>query len=196
MVLDSNARHANYCSKCGHKFRVEDEKGIHYDCPNCPHFSGYNHKPVNIVLQPVRRANDVFLLTGKRAVKGDGGFGKFALPAGWLDAGEEIPAGAARELEEEHGLIVDPYSLKLLQVTTGNRLDQVCFFWIAPEIEEKDLPQFTPCDEVSEQKLIAADDVKILAFDGHRYFASQFFEGSLTFDPSVAGRTLANLLAV
>lgn len=194
MALETIPRHANYCSECGHKFGQEDEDGIHYKCKNCNHYSGNNPRSVNIVLQPVIRLDSqLSLLTGKRAVREDGGFGKFALPAGWHDTGEEVAEGAVRELREEHGLVVDPDGLSLLQVITGHQLDKVCFFWLAPNIMEQQLPEFVASREVSEQKLITADETSILAFDGHKHFARQFFNGLRTCNLKDIGKTLNRL---
>lgn len=47
--------------------------------------------------------------------------GKFDLPGGQVDDGEEILVGAAREIQEETGLTVDPLSMQLVYAHTGTR---------------------------------------------------------------------------
>jgi 8-oxo-dGTP pyrophosphatase MutT (NUDIX family) len=49
------------------------------------------------------------LLTQRRGTYGGG---MWHLPSGKLDAGESLPAGAAREAEEEIGVLIDPDDLR------------------------------------------------------------------------------------
>lgn len=60
-----------------------------------------------------RKDGRVFLV--RRSGTGDHG-GDWALPGGMVDRGEEPQAAAARELQEETGLVVDPARLELLHI--------------------------------------------------------------------------------
>ncbi|WP_410599800.1 NUDIX hydrolase [Amycolatopsis sp. lyj-90] len=52
---------------------------------------------------------DELLLIQRRGTYGDG---MWHLPSGKLDAGESLPAGAAREASEEVGVLIDPADLR------------------------------------------------------------------------------------
>lgn len=61
--------------------------------------------------------DDELLLTQRR---GDYGGGLWHLPSGKLDAGEPVTAAAAREAEEEVGVLVDPADLRCVHTIHVN----------------------------------------------------------------------------
>jgi 8-oxo-dGTP pyrophosphatase MutT (NUDIX family) len=58
---------------------------------------------------------DGWVLLAERANTGFSD-GQLGVPGGRLEAGESVAAGAARELAEETGVVVDPVELELLHV--------------------------------------------------------------------------------
>ncbi|MET7390485.1 NUDIX domain-containing protein [Streptomyces sp. NPDC005529] len=62
------------------------------------------------------------------------GHGRWHMPSGKLDQGEELSKGAARELSEETGLDVDPEHLRLVQVVHHQQspeISRIGFFFEA-----------------------------------------------------------------
>ncbi len=179
---------ANFCPKCGTRLGPESARGKHQQCmaDGCRFFIGNNPGPVNVVLVPVDRGGLPHLLVGLRSKQGDGGFGRYGLPGGWQDRGEDALAGASREVWEEHGLHIDPQSLVLFDFQPGGELTQNVACWIAPTIREEDLPEFVPNEEVGERKLVGPGEE--LAFSLHTFWADQFFKGKRMIDPRQACR--------
>ncbi|WP_405914555.1 NUDIX domain-containing protein [Streptomyces sp. NBC_00728] len=64
------------------------------------------------------------------------GHGRWHMPSGKLDQGEELSSGAARELSEETGLEVDPAHLRLVQVVhhqQSKEISRIGFFFEATQ---------------------------------------------------------------
>ncbi|MDX3024933.1 NUDIX hydrolase [Streptomyces acidiscabies] len=62
------------------------------------------------------------------------GHGRWHMPSGKLDRGEALPEGAARELYEETGIIVDPADLQLVQIVHHRQdpeVERIGFFFLA-----------------------------------------------------------------
>ncbi|MGW0885907.1 NUDIX hydrolase [Streptomyces sp. NPDC002671] len=69
---------------------------------------------------------------------GDYRRGEWHLPSGKLDQGEALTVGAARELDEETGVKVDPDHLRLVHVVHHRQEDgseRIGFFFVATEWE-------------------------------------------------------------
>lgn len=102
-------RPATYCPDCGARVvqRLFENRERRY-CPDCERFVWQNSVPcVGVV---VRDDSDVLLV--ERGNPPD--VGSWAVPGGVLEADESPAVGAARELEEETSLTVDPADLTLL----------------------------------------------------------------------------------
>jgi ADP-ribose pyrophosphatase YjhB (NUDIX family) len=64
--------------------------------------------------------------------------GEWHLPSGKLDQGEPLQSGAARELNEETGVTVDPDHLRLVHIVHHQQEDgseRIGFFFVATEWE-------------------------------------------------------------
>lgn len=94
------------------------------------------------------------------------GFGKLALPGGYLDAGETWQEGTARELREETGLDVHPDLFNLHHVASSLDKKHVLIFGRSPFFPNAGLlDTFKPNHEVSE--LVIAETPVELAFKTH-----------------------------
>jgi ADP-ribose pyrophosphatase YjhB (NUDIX family) len=95
-------RVANFCTVCGtpleHTMRFGRLRPV---CPNCGHTVFFEPK-VAVVSFVVRQGQ---LLLVKRA--NDPGKGKWALPAGFVEAGEDPSTAAVRETVEETGITIE-----------------------------------------------------------------------------------------
>lgn len=111
-----------FCPYCGAELRGEEP---HYRCPDCG--EGVFHSPAvaaGVVVvdtgatgdgRPDRDQTgaDPRVLLGERGEAP--AEGRYSTPAGHVDFGESPRVTAARELEEETGLRVDPADLRLLE---------------------------------------------------------------------------------
>ena len=103
---------ANYCLRCGTRLaRAERFGRLRPVCPGCDWIYFPDPKVAAAVL--VEQGEDVLLV--RRAV--DPERGRWTLPAGFIDAGEDPARAAERECLEETGLIVEVTGL--LEVLSG-----------------------------------------------------------------------------
>jgi ADP-ribose pyrophosphatase YjhB (NUDIX family) len=103
-------RRASYCPYCGTALERKGFDGRDRQfCPDCREFVFQNPAPVGAVV----------VVDGDKALLVERGIppdrGKWTAPAGFLEVDESAREGAARELEEEAGLSVDPAALELVQ---------------------------------------------------------------------------------
>ena len=106
----------NYCSHCAHQveFRVPDGDTLpRYVCPNC-HTIHYQNPRVVVGCVP---EYDGRLLLCKRAIEPRLGY--WTVPAGFLENGETLEDGAARETWEEACARVDITTM--LAVVNGHQ---------------------------------------------------------------------------
>jgi ADP-ribose pyrophosphatase YjhB (NUDIX family) len=97
-----NTRKTDYCPRCGTRLEERERYGkLRPVCPNCDHTVFYDPKVA--VAGFVTRGDEVLLV--KRIL--DPGKGKWALPAGFVDAEEDPRRAVERETLEETGLVVE-----------------------------------------------------------------------------------------
>jgi len=140
-----------HCKQCGTAvtYRLPDdgdtrERAI---CPAC-HTVHYEN-PLNVVgTLPIW--NDQVLLC-KRNIEPR--LGKWTLPAGFMELGETVMQGAARETQEEAGAQFQ--MLELFSIMNVVRVGQVHFFFRA----QLTSPDFDPGHETQEARLFAEQDI-------------------------------------
>ncbi len=116
-------------------------------CPACDTIHYEN--PLNVV-GTVPYWDDKVLLC-KRNIEPR--WGKWTLPAGFMELGESTLAGAARETDEEAGAKIEMGPL--LSVISVPRVGQVHLFYLARLLSD----QFAPGHETLEARLFAQDEV-------------------------------------
>ncbi|WP_435365043.1 NUDIX domain-containing protein [Haloarchaeobius sp. DYHT-AS-18] len=105
---------ASFCPDCG-----TETESTHVDgrdrrfCPACERIVWHNPIPT----AGVAVVGDEGVLLGQRDV--DPGIGEWGVPGGHMEADETPEEAAARELEEETGVSVDPDELTLLETFTS-----------------------------------------------------------------------------
>ena len=140
-----------HCKACGAavQYRLPDdgdtrERAV---CPSC-HVVHYEN-PLNVV-GTIPIWNDQVLLC-KRNIEPR--LGKWTLPAGFMELGETVMQGAARETQEEAGAQFQ--MLELFSIMNVVRVGQVHFFFRA----QLTSPDFDPGHETQEARLFAEQDI-------------------------------------
>ena len=112
----------NYCPECGGpllRHVVGSEPRNHWFCQRCqtPH---YNYPRVVVT---------AFVAYGDRLLWVQRGLppqrGKWAIPGGFLEQGETLAEGAARELHEEAGILLSPHQLQLYMTGSITFINQL-----------------------------------------------------------------------
>ena len=140
-----------HCKQCGTAvvMRLPDdgdtrERAV---CPAC-HTVHYEN-PLNVV-GTIPVWNDQVLLC-KRNIEPR--LGKWTLPAGFMELGETVAEGAARETREEAGAQIE--MLNLFSIMNVVRVGQVHFFYLARLTS----PLFDPGHETQEARLFAEHEI-------------------------------------
>jgi 8-oxo-dGTP diphosphatase len=155
-----------YCSYCGAKFPT---KPWPRTCDVCNQTTWKNPLPVVVAVVMIGRG----VLLVRRNIQP--GFGKLALPGGFLDAGETWQEGISRELLEETGFDMHPDLFKLHHVASATDKKHVLIFGrspFLPNIGPGLLKDFKPNHEVSE--LVITETPIELAFKTHTEVLAKF----------------------
>ena len=167
MVFRSPIKH---CRNCGASvvYRVPDdgdtrERAV---CPACDTIHYEN--PLNVV-GTVPHWGDKVLLC-KRNIEPR--WGKWTLPAGFMELGETTLEGAARETTEEAGAHFEMEGL--LTVMSVPRVGQVHLFYLARLLSE----EFDPGHETIEARLFTEDEIpwEEIAFRTVKETLQRYFE--------------------
>ncbi|MET9629286.1 NUDIX domain-containing protein [Lentzea sp. NPDC006480] len=158
----------DFCSNCGTAYA--DTSTYPRECSSCGHMVWANPVPVVVLLVPVKDGARTGLLTVRRAIPP---VGQLAFVSGFMERGESWQEGAARELQEEAGVSVDPDDLRPLHFVSTPDGATVLLFATAPAINAEDMPPFVPNEEASERRVIF--ECEPLAFPLHNEIASEYF---------------------
>ena len=139
-----------YCSSCGDKVSLGIPEGDDRERFVCDGCGEIHYRNPNMVVGTVPRWEDRILLC-RRAI--EPGRGLWTLPAGYLEIGETVAAGARRETLEEAGARLGELTpLALLDLP---HFGQVYFMFTA----EMESPDFDPGVESLEARLFARDEI-------------------------------------
>ena len=145
-----NARSIRHCRACGAptEYRTpEDDNRDRAVCTSCG--SVHYENPLNVV-GTVPWWGDRVLLC-KRNIEPR--WGKWTLPAGFMELGETAAQGAARETDEEAGARIEMQDL--ITVLSVPRVGQVHMYWVAKLLSDR----FDPGHETIEARLFAEDEI-------------------------------------
>jgi ADP-ribose pyrophosphatase YjhB (NUDIX family) len=154
----------SHCGYCGAPFA--DGQAWPRQCAACGATTFQNPLPVAVVLLPV----DGGVLCIRRGIPPH--VGSLALPGGYINLGESWQAAAARELDEETGIRVDPDGIgdfKTMSAPDGT----VLIFGVARAVKAADLPPFEPTNETTERVVVPAPTE--LAFPLHTRALAEYF---------------------
>ena len=142
-----------FCSYCASPLEMKDiEASLRQWCPNCKRILYYDPKVVATVVVE----QDEKILFVRRALQP--GLGLWALPGGYVDRGEIVEQGAAREVMEETGLFVQIKELIGLFSEEGHPVILAAYSCCLESGEP------IPGPEVSELGFYALNDLPVLAF--------------------------------
>lgn len=155
-----------YCSECGSEVTLQlvtQEQRQRYVCAAC----GATHyqNPRVIVCCSVCWQGKVLMC--RRAQ--EPALGKWTVPSGFLECGETLEAGAARETLEETGVVVDSRRLELQAVINMVEIEQIA---VAFRIELATLPTIVPGPECLEAAFMAEADIPTDEFAWRSYLGN------------------------
>ncbi|MFP8952892.1 NUDIX domain-containing protein [Natrialbaceae archaeon A-arb3/5] len=111
------SRPPEFCPRCGDSLETIPIDGRERErCPTCGDVIWHNPVPCAGVAVVDRTDEIPAVLCVERAVPP--GIGEWTLPGGHMEIGEDPAVAAARELEEETGVSVDPSTLEILDATS------------------------------------------------------------------------------
>ena len=143
----------NFCASCGTQLELRELEGRERPvCPQCGRVVYYDPKLAAACV--IER--DGLTLMVKRAVQT--GYGLWSMPGGYVDRGEPVETGAAREVVEETGLVVEIDQLIGLFSDAGNPV--VVAAYAAIEVGG----ELAPGPESLDVRFFALDDLPPLAF--------------------------------
>lgn len=149
----NNSAFYQFCRNCGtsleHRVPDDGDTKIRAVCPKMDCKTIHYVNPLNVVgTLPIWK--DKVLLC-KRAIEPR--YGKWTLPAGFMELNETLAQGAARETQEEAGAQFDLG--RLFSIINVVRVGQVHFFYMAELTSEL----FNPGIESLEARLFAEDEI-------------------------------------
>lgn len=172
-LSDSGMPTVNYCSNCGHPVSLaipEGDDRERFQCSNCQTIHYQNPKIITGCLPVYHGADEPMVLLCKRAIEPR--YGKWTLPAGFMENGETTEQGAARECWEEAFAKVDIGNL--YTITSLPTVNQVHLFFLAT----LPVPEFSSGPESLEVKLYRERDIPWdeLSFTAVRVTLQQYFK--------------------
>lgn len=159
----------NFCSHCGHKVTFgpvpDDDHPRHY-CEECGKIHYRN--PRIIVGAIPRKGNKVLLC--KRAIKPR--YGLWTLPGGFMEIGEKVEDGAARETREEANANIK--IVRLFSIYSLPQIGQVYMMFLADLMNQN----FSAGKESLEVKLFSEEEIPWdeIAFSAIHFTLKKYFE--------------------
>jgi ADP-ribose pyrophosphatase YjhB (NUDIX family) len=167
-----------YCSFCGTAYAPPLRYPRKCSKGGCGREVWANPIPVSIPLVPVAHEGRVGILVVRRAIEPRRGL--LAIVGGFAEAHESWQDGAAREVREETGVVIDATKLSPLWFSsTEPRPDRVLLFSVSSEtLQARLLPPPIVNAETSERGLVFGPEGldAVFAFPLHARAARIFFE--------------------
>lgn len=158
--------HIQFCPRCGASIAESERYGkVRQYCPRCDYIHFANPKAAAVVC--LTQGDSILLV--KRGV--DPEKGRWALPAGYIDHGEDPQAAAVREMAEETGLNV--MITRLLDVMFDGTTIVIIY---AAQVISGELRAGDDADEV---RWFTASDLPELAFRSTQVIISRWLAGTI-----------------
>jgi ADP-ribose pyrophosphatase YjhB (NUDIX family) len=148
-----------FCPHCAARLEARPVRGaLRRVCPQCDFVHWRNPAVGAAVL--IRDARDRVLLV--RRAPGATRSGLWSVPAGFVDYGEEVRAAAARELEEETGLVAEVGDVVWVASNFHDPAKLTVGIWFAGTVVGGEL---CPGDDADDARFFDLDDLPDLAFE-------------------------------
>ena len=159
----------NFCNQCGSRVSLRIPPGDHLPRHVCDACGAIHYQNPRVVVGCVPEYEGRILIC-KRAIEPRLGY--WTVPAGFMENGETLQQGAARECYEEALAEVEIGSLLSLVTVLGAH--QIHVFFRARMRK----PEFGPGSESLEVKLVAEDEIPWadIAFPSTRYALERYLE--------------------
>jgi ADP-ribose pyrophosphatase YjhB (NUDIX family) len=153
-----------YCPHCGNELADREVEGrIRPVCPEC----GYVHFRNPAVGAAVLVRDDAGRVLMVKRAPGASRAGFWSIPAGFVDYGEEVRAAAARELEEETGLVAEIGEVVNVASNFHDPAKLTVGIWFAGTVVGGTL---RAADDAEAVGWFTLDDLPPLAFETDREF--------------------------
>lgn len=162
----------DFCNFCGTAY--VDKTPVHLTCTACNNITYRNPMPVVVALVPVFQRDAAcqcgWLVEQRNIMPEKGGW---ALPGGYIELGETWQEAAARELNEELGLVTKPKDYTLFDVVNSANKNLLIFcahtgvWW--------DEIKFVPNEEVSAIQAPVLPEHLELCFPTHNEMWRKFY---------------------
>ena len=142
-----------YCNECGAavaRRRNDQDERDRYVCLSC---GTVHYENPRVIVSGIVSVGDKILMCRRAQEPGKG---QWAPPAGFLECGETLQQGAARETYEETGLTIDPDRLDLSGVINIPGIDQIL---VTFRIDLETLPVLRPGAECLEVAFLSEHEV-------------------------------------
>jgi ADP-ribose pyrophosphatase YjhB (NUDIX family) len=163
-------RKNDFCSYCGTAFAPA--QSFPRRCAVCGATVYLNPTPVAVMIVPVTQPEGALgVLAVRRAIEPKKG--EWALPGGFMEAGESWQESAAREVREETGLAIPPAAIHEFMVRSGG--PNLLVFGITAPLAAGELARFAGTEEVTELTVLTS--AQELAFPTHSEALRRFLAG-------------------
>jgi 8-oxo-dGTP pyrophosphatase MutT (NUDIX family) len=159
-----------HCSFCGAYFI--NQGSFPKKCVVCDNTTYSNPLPVSVSLIRASTNGCIGILLVQRNVEPQAG--AWALPGGYLETGETWSEGAAREVREETGILLDPERIKCYGVANASTTSSLLIFNTYDDVIDWDKFNFTPNREVSDLDLCFIPTE--LAFPSHTTYLKKYLQ--------------------
>ncbi|MES4891335.1 NUDIX domain-containing protein [Streptomyces sp. NPDC096012] len=171
----THGRRFAHCPYCGTAYA--DGTDWPLDCRACGETQWRNPLPVAIALQPVTGEDGSRgLVVIRRALPP--GLGRWALPGGYVETGEDWRDAAVRELYEETGFEASARGARLFGAYSTR--DTLELFVLLPERAAAELPEPARTSETQACRVLG--EVTPLAFEGHTRALAAVLSGHAEMD--------------
>jgi ADP-ribose pyrophosphatase YjhB (NUDIX family) len=165
-----------FCHACGAAFADAGRYPRTCAAPGCGTMVWANPLPVAVTLVPIADDGRTGLLVVRRGLEPQ--LGKLCLVGGFIEEHESWQAGAAREVGEETGLVIDPATVALFDAwSTEPRPTMILLFATVPPVPAASLPPFVPSPESTHRGVVfgPAGLDEVIGFPLHLRAARRWF---------------------